>query len=356
MFSDIVSYLNNPRYYIPLFIAVGVYLLLWLVKNVLISRLKRISAHTETYIDDVILIALDKTRQYFMIGTAVYSGFQASPFDTKKYGPVADKLFIILLAVQVVIWGMKAISSWFEFALAKKNDDPSVKTTFGFLGLLIKFGFIAGVFLFALSNIGYNVSTFIAGLGVGGIAIALATQNILGDLFSSLSIVVDKPFIVGDFINLGEWQGTVEHVGLKTTRIRGLGGEQIIVSNSDLLSSKIRNFKRMVERRVKFELGVTYQTRRDNLKLTTTLIEEIIKKEERARFERAHFVRFGASSLDFEIVYWINTPEYQDYADIHQRILFAIHEAFEKHELEFAYPTQTLFLRPNQPEVASYDR
>ncbi|HXH75204.1 MAG TPA: mechanosensitive ion channel family protein [Bacteriovoracaceae bacterium] len=341
---DIVSYLNDPRYYIPLGISVGVYLVLWLVKDVLIIRLKRISANTETYIDDVILLALDKTRQFFMIGTAVYSGFQASPFDTKKYGPVADKLFIILLAIQVIIWGMKAISSWFEFALEKKNNDPSVKTTFGFLGLLIKFCFLAGVFLFALSNIGYNVSTFIAGLGVGGIAIALATQNILGDLFSSLSIVVDKPFIVGDYIHLGEWQGHVEHVGLKTTRIRGQGGEQIIVSNSDLLSSKIRNYKRMTERRVIFELGVTYKAGRDKLKLLPSLIEVIVNKQEKTRFERAHFTRYGASSMDFEIVYWVTNPEYLDFADIHQRILLAIHEAFETHDLQFAYPTQTIII------------
>lgn len=345
MYINLISYISDPRYYIPVFITLGTYVLLWVMKNVMVARLKGVSANTDTYVDDVVLIALDKTRQSFIFGTAIYVGFQASPFDTKSYGPVADKLFLFLFAVQLVIWGNQAITSWLEFSLKKRNNDPSVKTTFGFLGLLLKVGFLAAVVLFLLNNLGINVTTFITGLGVGGIAIALATQNILGDLFSSLSIVMDKPFIVGDYINLGEWQGTVEHVGLKTTRIRSLNGEQIVVSNSDLLSSKIRNFKRMAERRVAFQLGVTYQTRRETLLLLPKVIEDIIRKEEpNVRFERSHFVRYGDSTLDFESVYWVTKPEYLEYADIHQRILFGIHEAFEKLGVEFAYPSQTLYL------------
>jgi small-conductance mechanosensitive channel len=338
------TYLTSPRYYIPVFISLGTYFVLWIFKNFVIARLKTISSATETYVDDVILLALDKTKQFFIFGTAVYFGFQASPFDTKRNGPLADKLFLILFSIQVIIWGIQAISSWFEYSLQKRNNDPSIKTSFGFLSLLIKICFVASVLLFALNNLGVNVSTFIAGLGVGGIAIALATQNILGDLFSSLSIVMDRPFIVGDSINLGEWQGEVEHIGLKTTRIRSLTGEQIIISNSDLLSSKIRNFKRMTQRRVAFNLGLTYQTRREKLILIPDLMKEIISRFGDTRFERAHFTGYGASSLDFEVVYWVIKPEYLDYADIHQKVLFAIHESFEKEGIEFAYPTQTILL------------
>lgn len=352
MSAEFLANITDARYYVPIFIAGGVYVLLWVMKNVLVAKLRRISVNTDTYVDDVVLIALDKTRQFFMFGTAIYVGFQASPLDTKAYGPVADKLFLLLFAVQILIWGNQAITSWFEFSLERRNNDPSVKTTFGFLGLLLKVSFLAAVILFVLNNLGVNVTTFITGLGVGGIAIALATQNILGDLFSSLSIVMDKPFIVGDYINLGEWQGTVEHVGLKTTRIRSLTGEQIVVSNSDLLSSKIRNFKRMVERRVAFQLGVTYQTKRETLLMLPKLIEDIISKQAPVvRFERSHFINYGGSSLDFEAVYWVTKPEYQAYADVHQHILFDIHEAFEKHGVEFAYPTQTVFLAKT-PEAA----
>ncbi len=341
---DVLMKIVDPYHYLPLFIAVGFYLIIWPVKKILVSRLKRISVLTETHVDDVLLVVLDKTHHFFMIGLSIYIGFQASPFDDKKYGAIADKFFIVLFSAQIIIWGGQAITSWFDFALEKKNHDPSIKTSFGFMALLLKIVFTVAVLLFTLNNLGVNVSTFIAGLGVGGIAIALATQNILGDLFSSLSIVMDKPFIVGDNINIGEWQGEVEHVGLKTTRIRSLTGEQIIISNSDLLSSKIRNFKRMTQRRVAFQLGLTYQTKREKLMLAPKLIEQIISSEQNVRFERAHFVRYGSSSLDFEVVYWVTNPEYLDYADVHQKILFAIHEAFEVNELEFAFPTQTLFV------------
>jgi small-conductance mechanosensitive channel len=344
MSRDLFLNFLEPKYYIPVLISIGTYLLLWLVKDVIILKLKKISETTETIIDDVILLALQKTKFLFILGTSIYIGFQTSPFDTKKNGPLADKLFLILFSFQTLLWGMDAINNWFRLSIEKKNDDPSLKTSFGFLGLLIKIAFSVTVVLFTLNNLGVNVSTFIAGLGVGGIAIALATQNILGDLFSSLSIVLDKPFIVGDSINLGEWQGEVEHIGLKTTRLRSLGGEQIIISNSDLLASKIRNYKRMQKRRVAFTLGVTYQAKRENLKLVPSMIKKIVEKYAEAEFDRTHFVRYGASSLDFEIVYWVLSPEYKDFADLQEKILFDIHEAFENHSLEFAYPTQTLFL------------
>lgn len=343
-FNDFFIHFTEPRYFVPLFIALGTYFLLWILRDVVIHRLKKISASTETYLDDVILVALEKTKFFFILGTSIYVGFQTSPFDTKKNGPLADKFFLILLSLQVLIWGLKAIEAWMIHAIDRKNGDPSTRTSFGFLALLIKIAFIVAIVLFTLNNLGVNVSTFIAGLGVGGIAIALATQNILGDLFSSLSIVLDKPFVVGDYINLGEWQGEVEHIGLKTTRIRSLTGEQIIVSNSDLLSSKIRNIKRMSRRRVVFTLGVTYQTKMNHLKSIPLMLNEIIIRYPSTQFERAHFIRHGEFSLDFEVVYWMNTPDYKDYADTHQKILFDLHEAFEQQGIEFAYPTHVQYV------------
>jgi len=201
-FKEFFFHFTEPRYFVPLFIAIGTYFLLWILRDVVIHRLKKISASTETYVDDVILIALEKTKLFFILGSSIYVGFQTSPFDTKKNGPLADKLFFILLSIQLLIWGLKAVEAWIAHAIEQKNSDPSTKTSFGFLGLLIKIAFVVAVVLFTLNNLGVNVSTFVAGLGVGGIAIALATQNILGDLFSSLSIVLDKPFVVGDYINL----------------------------------------------------------------------------------------------------------------------------------------------------------
>lgn len=330
-------------YHPALFILIGSYLILWIIKNILIGKLKKLSQRTETYLDDLVLECLEQTRHFFMLGTSVFLGFQAFHLD-KKYGHIADKVFYVLIAMQLIVWGKSGITFWINRNIEMKADDPSAKTTFGFVGLILKFLFIAGVLLFMLNNLGVNVSTFIAGLGVGGIAIALATQNILGDLFASLSIVIDKPFIVGDFVSMGEWAGTIENVGLKTTRIRSISGEQVIVSNTDLLSSRIRNFKRMQERRIVFQLGVTYQVARADLASAPVLIENIIKAEKGVRFDRAHFFKFGESSLDLEIVYWVLSPEYNQYMDVHQKILLSIHENFEASRLSFAYPTRTIFL------------
>lgn len=337
------------EYTFSILAAVGTYLAIWIVKNIGIVRLRRISAYTDTYVDDLVLNVLSQTKHYFMLGVSLYVGFQLTHFD-KMYGKHADKAFIILVALQAIKWSREAVASWVDFTVKKKNDDPSVKTTMGFIGLIMKFVMIVAVLLFALNNLGVNVSTFIAGLGVGGIAIALATQNILGDLFSSLSIVLDKPFVVGDFIAFGDWNGTVEHVGLKTTRVRSLSGEQIVVSNSNLLSARIRNFKRMQERRVLFTVGITYGTKVDNLKTAPGIIEGIIKKYDKTRFDRSNFLNYGPSSLDIETVYWFLSSDFNEYAVTHEKILLDIYAAFENAGLDFAFPTQTIILQKNQSD------
>ena len=184
----------------------------------------------------------------------------------------------------------------------------------------------------------------VAGLGVGGIAVALATQNILGDLFASLSIVLDKPFVIGDFLIVGDFMGSVEYVGLKTTRLRSLSGEQLVFSNTDLLGSRIRNYGRMYERRVVFKLGVTYQTPREKLSRIPAIIREAIETQDNSRFDRSHFQAYGDFSLNFESVYYIGSPDYNLYMDVQQAVNLRIHERFEEESIEFAYPTQTLFV------------
>lgn len=339
-----IEYMVSHYFFIPISITVATYVIIWGVKNIGISRLKIVSVKTDNIIDDIVLNVLQVTKQFFIIGAALFAGFQSLEWD-KNHGYLADRIFFILFAIQAILWCNEAVRSWVEITIARKNNDPSLKTSLGFVQIIIKFALIVAIVLFTLNNLGVNITTFIAGLGVGGIAIALATQNILGDLFSSLSIVLDKPFIVGDFISLGEWQGTIEHVGLKTTRIRSLNGEQIVVSNSDLLSSKIRNFKRMNERRVLFTLGVTYDAKRKDLEKAKSLIEEIIKKYPKAKFDRAHFLSYGASSLDIEVVYIFQGAAFGDYADTHEKILLDINDAFFENGLEFAYPTQTVYVQ-----------
>ncbi len=193
---------------------------------------------------------------------------------------------------------------------------------------------------FLLDNLGFNVSAVVAGLGIGGVAVALAAQTILGDLFNYFVIFFDKPFEEGDFVIVDDYRGTIEHVGIKSTRIRSAGGEQIVISNSNLTSSRIRNYKRMHERRVSFKIGVVYETPLEQLKKIPVIMKQIIEGAGGARFDRSHFKDFGDFSLNFEVVYNVLTPDYVIYMDIQQKINLAIKEAFEREGIEFAYPTQ----------------
>ncbi len=196
--------------------------------------------------------------------------------------------------------------------------------------------------LLLLDNLGVNITTLVASLGIGGIAVALALQNILGDLFASLSIAMDKPFLVGDFIVVDDLMGTVRHIGLKTTRIKSLGGEELVFSNNDLLKSRVRNYKRMAERRVVFGFGVTYDTPPETLESLVAAVRRIIEAKDGTRFDRAHFKNFGASNLDFEAVYCILSADYNAFMDAQQRINLALLRHCNEHGINFAFPTQTI--------------
>jgi len=218
-------------------------------------------------------------------------------------------------------------------------------TIFNAIGFVSRIVIWSLVVLLALDNAGIDVTALVAGLGVGGVAVALAVQNILGDLFASLSIVFDKPFAVGDFLIIDSYMGSVEYVGLKTTRLRSLSGEQRVFSNSDLLGSRIRNYGRMYERRVSFDIGVTYQTPRDKLRMIPEILREAIESQKQTRFDRSHFKAYGDSSLLFETVYYVGVPDYNIYMDIQQAVNLRVHERFEEEGVEFAYPTRTLLVR-----------
>jgi small-conductance mechanosensitive channel len=239
----------------------------------------------------------------------------------------------------------KALGEDAVFKRERLETDPASVTTVSALGFVGKLVLWLVILLLALDNLGVDITGLIAGLGIGGIAIALAVQNILGDLFASLSIVLDKPFVIGDFIIVDNYLGTMEYIGLKTTRLKSLSGEQLVFSNSDLLTSGIRNFKRMYERRVVFTIEVVYQTPVEKLAAIPKMIREIIEKQEHTRFDRAHFKEYGPSSLDYEIVYYVRKPEYNVYMDIQQAINLEIFRRFEQEGIEFAYPTQTLFIQ-----------
>lgn len=329
-------------------------LMLFLALNVLtrntIKRLKKAALKTKNEIDDLILDLLGKTNSLIVLVLSVYVGTQLINLP-----PSADRLVgaatVLVLLLQGLIWGNELIT----YILQKYNDrmaekDPHSVSTIGLLGLVARCLLWAGIILLALDNLGIDITAMVAGLGIGGLAIALAAQNILTDLFSSLSIFLDKPFQVGDFIIVGDHLGTVEKIGIKTTRIKSLTGEQIIISNTELLGARIRNFKRMEERRIIFILGVTYQTPHEKLAAIPDMIKKIVDTQDGARIDRVHFKEYGASSLDFEIVYYVMSPEYNVYMDIHHKVNLAIYKQFEDEKIEFAYPTQTLFLEKNDAQ------
>jgi len=338
---------ENPiwRWFVALGIILFVGLVLRLLMRVFVRRLKRYAAKTPGRLDDLIAELMEKTKFLFVLIVSFYAGSLILTLPD-----AADRalrmLFVIALLFQVGYWGDGLVSFWIRRTVRRKLDqDPSTATSLAAFGFIIKFVIWAIVVIVGLDNLGINITGLVAGLGIGGIAIALAVQNVLGDLFASLSIIIDKPFVIGDFIVVGDQMGNVERIGLKTTRVRSLSGEQIIFSNGDLLSSRVRNYKRMYERRIVFGFGVTYETPVDVVETIPATVRDILESQPNVRFDRCHFRSFGDSALDFEVVYFLMVPDYNVYMDVQQAANLAIMRAFEEQGIGFAYPTQTLYLR-----------
>jgi len=345
-FWDVVFWNNTvTRWVAAAGIALATVLVLRVVAAIIARQVRRFAKSTETRIDDLVADLLDRTKLLFVVIVGIWAGAQALALPERASGIVRAVLVLGLL-LQVAFWATGIAKYAIErYRRSVVDDDPSVATAMGALSFLVRLGIWGIIGLIALDTLGIDITALVAGLGVGGIAVALAVQNVLGDLFASLAIVLDKPFVVGDFIIVGDSMGTVEHVGLKTTRVRSLSGEQLVIANSDLLSSRIRNYKRMQERRVLFSVGVVYGTEHDKVALAPKIIREAVESQENTRFDRSHFSAFGPSSLDFETVYFMTVPDYTAYMETQQAINLELYRRFEAEGLEFAYPTQTLFLR-----------
>jgi small-conductance mechanosensitive channel len=313
------------------------------VRRVFIKRLKKFAEKTAMTFDDLLVRILEKIA----LPALYISCFYASAKTLKL--PLGAGVLINALAMIIITFFSTRIvvivAGWgINIYLAKKQQDPTLVRSLDGMLWAIKFLIWALAVIILLDNFGYKVSTLIAGLGIGGIAVAIAAQALLKDFFSYFSIVFDRPFKIGDFIIIGDFMGTVEHIGIKTTRIRSLGGEQVIFSNTDLTDSRVRNYKLMEKRRVLFRIGVTYETPLNQLKEIPKIIENIIKNTKDTAFDRAHFFSYGDFSLIFEVVYFVLSPDYNKYMDIQQEINFAIKEELERRSIEFAYPTQKLYL------------
>jgi small-conductance mechanosensitive channel len=312
-------------------------------KNVILKRLKKFAETTKTILDDFFLESFNKKVVPFLYFVALYLSLQGL-FMNAAVKEVINVIFVILLTFFGVRFLLTVLIYSLEIYWVTKEKDEEKQGALKGMLTVVKVVVWSAAVIILLDNLGIKISAVVAGLGIGGIAIALAAQAILGDLFSYFTIFFDRPFEIGDFIISGEYMGVVEHIGIKTTRIRSLGGEQLVFSNTDLTNSRVRNYKRMEKRRVVFKIGVTYQTSLEKLKEIPVAIKAIIENTEEAVFDRAHFASYGDFSLDFEIVYYVMGSDYNKYMDIHQQINFGIREEFDKRSIEFAYPTQTLYV------------
>jgi small-conductance mechanosensitive channel len=311
-----------------------------ILRRLLLDRFSRLAGRTATGIDDLVADLFRHTHGWFLllVSLGVAATALAVAPDARRYIRMLLGAGVI---VQFMIWGNAAINGWMRRQSALREGALGTLTAMAFMARLALW---AVLLILLLDNFGLKVTTLLGALGVVGIASALAAQSVLGDLFAAISIFLDKPFEVGDFIAFDGLSGSVRGVGLRSTRINAVGGEQIIVSNSDLLKSRISNYKRMAERRVAFQIGVVYGLPRDVVAEIPGIIRAAIEEREQVRFDRSHFKGFGASSLDFETVYYVLTSDYTAYMDIQQAINLGILRRFEEKDIGFAFPTRTVIV------------
>jgi small-conductance mechanosensitive channel len=343
-FFNQVYYGNTVTTYLT---ALGVFivgvLLIKIFKGIVLKRLKKWAESTETTLDDFLVRGIERTIVPLLYFLSFYLAIKSLNLDKK-----IERYFDVFSIIIFTFFILRTISSVLAYSLRtfvkKRGADEQKQKQLKGISTVISVIIWSLGFVFVLDNLGFKISAVIAGLGIGGIAIALAAQAILGDLFSYFVILFDRPFEIGDFISVADKSGTIEHIGIKTTRVRSLGGEQLIFANTDLTNSRIHNFKRLEKRRVAFKLGVVYQTSAEQLKEIPEIVKNIIISEPKTEFSRGHFASFGDFSLIFEFVYFILDRDYVQYMDTQQKINLSIYQEFEKRGIEFAYPTQLLYV------------
>lgn len=341
------SLLHNPplAWLIALATVAGLLLVLLAARSAIRRYHKRLLKTDRTEIIEIPVEILSRTTILFFFVLSVFVGLSTLTMPERIKSLLYSALMLTVF-LQAGIWASAAAMAWLERRRRQRDTiaDRAVVGSLGVIAFIARVVIWSLVLLVALDNLGIDVTALVAGLGIGGIAVALAAQNVLGDLFASLSITFDQPFLVGDFLIIDDYLGSVENIGVKSTRLRSLSGEQIIMSNADLLNSRVRNYGRMLERRIVMTHNVTYDTPLEHLKEIPTLIRQAIEAQQDTRFDRSHFATHGAASLDFESVYFVKSPDYSRYMDVQQAINLQIHEQFTARGIEFAYPTQTLYL------------
>lgn len=324
-------------------ICFGVALLLRLVKGAVVSYSRKIAAKTTTEFDDAWVQVIDATAWFFYLavgalGSRIFLDLNA------QAGKILERGLFILVGVQLTLWVQAGITS-FLGVWAKKAGTSEAGTAAAAIRFVARLILWTALLLVVLSNLGVELTTIVAGLGVGGVAAALAVQKVLGDLISGLSMYFDRPFDIGDFVIVGDVLGNVTKIGLRTTRIDSLGGEKVVYPNGELVSKCIRNYQRMRERRIVFHFGIEYGLSTKKVQAARDIAREVVESMEGVRFDRAHFQNFGDYSLNFEVVYYVLSADYSRYMDLQHDINMELYRRFEEEEIPFAFPTRTLHHR-----------
>jgi len=342
---DIVLLGNQARAWLHAgLIFLALFFTLAILRRFLLSRLGRIAARTTTDLDDLVVGLIRSTSPVFLFLLSARVASSALDFT-----PTADKartyLFGAIVFWQAVRWANALIAFGARRYTARMaSNDAATRSTARALVFVVRLVVYSAVLVLVLENMQVKITALITGLGIGGVAVALAAQNVLGDLFAALAIITDRPFMIGDFIVSGTEMGTIEDIGWKTTRLLSLSGEQIIMANSNLLSSRVRNYRKMKERRVVFSFGVTYDTGSAKLAAIPPIVKDIVRSVPKTRFDRCHFMNYGESSLDFETVYYFLGPDYNQHMDAQQAILLELYRRCEAHDISFAFPTRTVYI------------
>jgi small-conductance mechanosensitive channel len=344
----VLGEINFAPYVEAVIIFVALVVIFKIIIAGVVARLKSLSKKTKTGVDDVFVSAIESIRFWVYTIAAFFLALQ--PFSLPQtLDKIITAIFLLALVWQIIEIAVKFVDYFAMRVIERDEDgdgesDPNSLVASHMLSLFARIVLWVLGLLFVLSNLGIEVMSLVAGLGIGGIAIAFALQGILSDLFSSLSLYLDKPFRIGDFIVIGQDSGYVEKIGIKTTRIKTLQGEELVVSNSELTTARVQNFKKMKERRSTMQFGVTYETPQEKVEKIPAMVEKLFNEIPNARLDRVHFTTLGDSALLFDVVFYVDSPAYPDTLEAQQAFNFALIKACADEGIEFAYPTQTLYL------------
>jgi small-conductance mechanosensitive channel len=333
-------------------VGVVVWAALWIARELIASRYQKYSTTKNPTLFRLIGYLISNTKQFLFVAVALDAAQQSLTLPDKVQRIVSNTVMILIL-IQVGLWAGRAVRFYLEMKERERGADRVFSGSLDIVSFVARMLIWSLLILLALSNLGVNITALLAGLGVGGVAVALALQNVLGDLFASLSIALDKPFVIGDNLTIDTFIGKVEHIGIKTTRLRSESGEQIILSNADILKSRVRNFGRLSQQRILATIRLGFDTPTDKLKALPKLLENVVREHSQAQFERCHLKTLGENAFQFELSYFVQQPATNSILDLQQAVNFRIIDELRRLGVEFAYPAQLVFLAGQRaaPEV-----